>query len=127
VSMSIGLVGVTVSLFLGVLLGGISGYYGGVLDNIIQRVIELLQSIPTIPLWMGLAAAIPLGWHPLTVYFLITVILSLVGWTSLAREVRGKFMSLKNEDLITAARLDGLPDIDIRLGQIAPSVPRHVH
>src|SRR5690606_1251014 len=125
--MSIGLVGVAISLVLGIVIGGISGYRGGVVDNLIQRVIELLQSIPTIPLWMGLAAAIPLTWSPLTVYFIITVILSLVGWTSLAREVRGKFLSLKNEDLITAARLDGLPDIDIRLGQIAPSVPRHVH
>jgi peptide/nickel transport system permease protein len=126
VSMSIGLVGVAMSLALGIILGGISGYYGGVVDNIIQRVIELLQSIPTIPLWMGLAAAIPLDWNPLTVYFLITVILSLVGWTSLAREVRGKFMSLKNEDFITAARLDGLPEIQIILGQMVPSFTSHI-
>jgi peptide/nickel transport system permease protein len=126
VSMSIGLVGVTISLVLGILIGGISGYYGGVLDNLIQRLIELLQSIPTIPLWMGLAAAIPLSWNPLTVYFLITVILSLVGWTSLAREVRGKFMALKNEDFITAARLDGLPEIKIILGQMVPSFTSHI-
>lgn len=126
VSMSIGLVGVTISLLLGIVIGGISGYYGGVLDNLIQRLIELLQSIPTIPLWMGLAAAIPLDWHPLTVYFLITVILSLIGWTALAREVRGKFMSLKNEDFITAARLDGLPEIRIILGQMVPSFTSHI-
>lgn len=126
VSMSIGLVGVTISLVLGILLGGISGYRGGLTDNLIQRLIELLQSIPTIPLWMGLAAAIPLTWSPLTVYFIITVILSLVGWTSLAREVRGKFMSLKNEDFITAARLDGISEIKIILGQMVPSFTSHI-
>ncbi|MGV3650264.1 MAG: ABC transporter permease [Devosia sp.] len=126
VSMSIGLVGVGISLVLGILIGGISGYRGGVTDNIIQRIIELLQSIPTIPLWMGLAAAIPLTWPPLTVYFLITIILSLVGWTSLAREVRGKFMSLKNEDFITAARLDGIPEVKIILGQMVPSFTSHI-
>ena len=126
VSMSIGLVGVTLSLMLGIVLGGISGYFGGLIDGVIQRVIELLQSIPTIPLWMGLAAAIPLNWPPLTVYFIITVILSLVGWTSLAREVRGKFMTLKNEDFITAARLDGISEIRIILGQMVPSFMSHI-
>lgn len=126
VSMSIGLVGVTLSLVLGIVLGGISGYFGGIIDGIIQRVIELLQSIPTIPLWMGLAAAIPLNWPPLTVYFIITVILSLVGWTSLAREVRGKFMTLKNEDFITAARLDGISEMRIILGQMVPSFLSHI-
>ncbi len=126
VSMSIGLVGVTLSLILGIIIGGISGYRGGTTDTLIQRLIELLQSIPTIPLWMGLAAAIPLTWNPLTVYFLITVILSLVGWTSLAREVRGKFMSLKNEDFITAARLDGISEINIILGQMVPSFTSHI-
>src|SRR5690606_1484659 len=124
--MSIGLVGVTISLVLGILIGGISGYRGGVVDNLIQRLIELLQAIPTIPLWMGLAAAIPLTWPPLTVYFIITVILSLVGWTSLAREVRGKFMSLKNEDFITAARLDGVSEIRIIMGQMVPSFTSHI-
>ena len=126
VSMSIGLVGVTLSLVLGIVLGGISGYFGGIIDGIIQRVIELLQSIPTIPLWMGLAAAIPLNWPPLTVYFIITVILSLVGWTSLAREVRGKFMTLKTEDFITAARLDGISEMRIILGQMVPSFLSHI-
>lgn len=126
VSMSIGLLGVTISLFLGILIGGISGYYGGVLDNLIQRLIELLQSIPTIPLWMGLAAIIPLDWPPLGVYFIITILLSLIGWTTLAREVRGKFMSLKNEDFVTAARLDGLSEISIVLGQMVPSFLSHI-
>ena len=93
VSMSIGLVGVALSLVLGVLLGGISGYYGGAIDTAIQRVIEFLRSIPTIPLWLGLAAALPASWSPLQVYFAITVILSLIGWTGLARVVRGRFLS----------------------------------
>lgn len=126
ISMSIGLIGVGISLALGILLGGISGYYGGILDSVIQRTIELLQSIPTIPLWMGLAAIIPLDWPPLGVYFVITVILSLIGWTSLAREVRGKFMTLKNEDFITAARLDGVSEIRIILGQMVPSFTSHI-
>jgi len=126
ISMSIGLVGVGLSLFLGVLLGGLSGYYGGRLDNLIQRGIELLQSIPTIPLWMGLAAAIPLTWSPLTVYFMITIILSLVGWTTLAREVRGKFMVLKHEDFVTAARLDGVSELGIIYGHMVPSFASHI-
>lgn len=126
VSMSIGLVGVTVSLILGIVLGGISGYYGGFIDNLIQRVIELLQSVPTIPLWMGLAAAIPLTWSPLTVYFMITIILSLIGWTTLARQVRGKFMALKHEDFVTAARLDGVSEMKIILGHMVPSFTSHI-
>lgn len=113
VSMSIGLVGVAVSLVIGVILGGISGYYGGWADNLIQRLIEFIRSVPTIPLWMGLAAAIPLDWPPLRTYFVVTIIVSMIGWTSLAREVRGKFLSLRNEEFITAARLDGLSDWEI--------------
>ena len=105
--MSIGLVGVSLSLLLGILLGGISGYYGGRIDNVIQRVIEFLLSLPTIPLWLGLAAAMPPTLPPLQVYFVITLILSLVGWTGLARVVRGRFLALRNEDFVTAARLDG--------------------
>lgn len=126
VSMSIGLVGVAISLVLGIFLGGISGYYGGAIDTLIQRLIELLRSIPTIPLWMGFAAAIPLTWSPLTVYFIITLILSLIGWTSLAREVRGKFMALKHEDFVTAARLDGLSELSIIRGHMVPSFMSHI-
>ena len=85
ISMSIGLLGVAISLVLGVLMGGLSGYYGGAVDNIIQRLIEFLRSIPTIPLWMGLAAAMPMNWPPLRIYFGITIIISLIGWTGLAR------------------------------------------
>ncbi len=126
VSMSIGLVGVAVSLLIGVSLGGISGYYGGWLDNVIQRVIEFLRSIPTIPLWMGLAAAIPLGWPPLRTYFVVTLIVSMIGWTSLAREVRGKFLSLRKEDFITAARLDGLSDWEVIRKHMVPSFSSHI-
>ncbi len=94
-SMTIGLVSVAISLVLGVVLGGISGYFGGAIDSVIQRVIEILRSIPTIPLWMGLAAALPNDWSVVQVYFAITIIISLIGWTELARVVRGRFISLK--------------------------------
>ncbi|WP_226781332.1 ABC transporter permease [Oceaniglobus trochenteri] len=126
ISMSIGLIGVAISLFLGVLLGGISGYYGGATDNLIQRVIEFLNSIPKIPLWMGLAAAIPLSLPPLHVYFLITLILSLIGWTGLARVVRGRFFSLKTEDFVTAARLDGNSELRIIMRHMVPSFTSHI-
>ena len=126
VSMSVGLVGVGLSLLLGIILGGISGYYGGLVDNLIQRAIEILRSLPTIPLWMGLSAAIPLTWPPLRVYFAITVILSLIGWTSLAREVRGRFLSLKTEDFVIAARLDGVREFEIIVRHMAPSMTSHI-
>ena len=126
VSMSIGLIGVLLSLTLGIVLGGISGYFGGAIDNLIQRVVEFLRSIPTIPLWMGLAAAIPLTWPPLRVYFTITVILSLIGWTGLAREVRGRFFALKTEDFVTAARLDGNSEMRIILRHMVPSFASHI-
>ncbi len=103
ISMSVGLVGVLLSLVIGLILGGVSGYYGGVIDNIIQRIIELIRSIPTISLWMGLAAALPTSWPQLRVYFGITIILSFVGWTTLARVIRGKFLALREEDYVLAA------------------------
>jgi peptide/nickel transport system permease protein len=126
VSLTIGLIGVAISLVLGVFLGGISGYFGGWVDNLIQRLIELLQSLPTIPLWMGLAAAIPVGMPPLQVYFLITLILSVLGWTSLAREVRGRFMALKSEDFVTAARLDGASHLRTIGRHMVPSMASHI-
>jgi peptide/nickel transport system permease protein len=126
VSLTIGLIGVGLSLVIGVLLGGISGYVGGRTDDLIQRMIEFLQSLPTIPLWMGLAAAIPATLSPLTVYFLITVILSVIGWTSLAREVRGKFIALREEDFITAARLDGTGEMKIITRHMVPSFLSHI-
>jgi peptide/nickel transport system permease protein len=126
VSMSVGLIGVTISLVLGIVLGGISGYYGGVPDNIIQRVIEFIRSIPTIPLWMGLAAAIPIKWPPLRVYFAITLILSLIAWTGLARVVRGRFLALRTDDFVLAARLDGCTEMRIILRHMVPSFLSHI-
>ena len=126
VSMSIGLVGVALSLILGILLGGISGYYGGTIDNIIQRVIEFLRSIPAIPLWLGLAAALPPTWSPLKTYFAITVLLSIIGWTGLARVVRGKFLSLREEDFVMAAKLDGASERSIIFRYMLPSFNSHI-
>ena len=126
VSMSIGLIGVLLSLILGVLLGGLSGYFGGVLDSFIQRSIEFFRSIPSIPLWMGLAAAFPPSMPPLQVYFGITIILSLIGWTGLARVVRGKFLSLREEDFVMAARLDGQGEMSIILRQMLPAMTSHI-
>jgi peptide/nickel transport system permease protein len=126
ISMTIGLVGVTLSLFFGILLGGISGYFGGWIDNLIQRLIEFLQSIPSIPLWIGLAAAIPVNVSPLQVYFLITVLLSVIGWTGLARVVRGRFYALKTEDFVKAARLDGCSSLRIIFRHMVPSFMSHI-
>jgi peptide/nickel transport system permease protein len=107
ISMTIGLLSVSLSLFLGVLLGGVSGYYGGLLDLVIQRIIEILRSIPTIPLWMAIAASVPQDWSIIRVYFAITIIIAMFEWTRLAREVRGRFLSLRDEDFVTAAMLLG--------------------
>ena len=126
ISMSIGLLGVAISLVLGILLGGISGYYGGAIDNIIQRLIEFLRSLPTIPLWMSLAAAMPVTWPPLYVYFGITIILSFIGWTGLARVVRGRFLALREEDFVLAARLDGAAPTYLILRHMAPSFSSHI-
>jgi peptide/nickel transport system permease protein len=126
VSTSVGLIGVAISLVLGVFLGGISGYVGGMVDNAIQRVIEFIMSVPTIPLWMGLAAAIPVTWSPILVYFIITMIISLIGWTSLAREVRGRFMSWRNEVFVVAARLDGTSEMRIITRHLVPGFISHI-
>ena len=121
ISLSIGLVGVFLSLTLGVVLGGVSGYYGGGVDTVIQRVIEFIRSIPSIPLWMALSAALPSDWPILRLYFGITVILSLIGWTWMARVVRGRFLALREEDFVMAARLAGSSQIRIILRHMVPS------
>lgn len=126
VSMSVGLIGVAISLILGIILGGISGLYGGWVDDVIQRCIELINSIPTIPLWMGLAAAVPISADPILVYLWITVILSLIGWTDLARVVRGRFLSLKTEDFVIAAHLDGCSRMRIIWRHMVPSFMSHI-
>ncbi len=125
-SLSIGLVSVALSLILGVVLGGISGYYGGMIDTLIQRVIEILRSIPTIPLWLGLTAALPGNWTVGQVYFAITIIISLLGWTELARVVRGRFLSLRQEDFVMAARLAGCSRMRIILRHMVPSFFSHI-
>lgn len=107
ISLSIGLIGLFLSFILGVLIGGISGYFGGVVDDLVQRIIEVLRSFPRLPLWIALSAAVPPKWPPLTVYFMITVILSVMGWTGLARAVRGKFLALRENDYVKAARVAG--------------------
>lgn len=125
-SLTIGLAGVALSLVLGVILGGLSGLYGGTIDTVIQRVIEILRSIPTIPLWMGLAAAMPKDWGVVQVYFAITVILSLVGWTDLARVVRGRFLALREEDFVLAAELAGVGQMRIIFRHMVPSFLSHI-
>jgi len=126
ISMSIGLIGVVSSLIIGVVLGALSGYYGGWVDLSVQRLIEVISAMPTIPLWLGLAAAIPITWSPLTVYFVITLIVSLLAWTSLAREVRGRFFSLRGEDFVTAAILDGSSQRRVIFRHILPSLTSHI-
>ncbi len=121
ISLSIGLVGVAISFVLGCLIGGTSGYYGGAVDTIIQRIIEFLISLPSIPLWMALSAAIPAKWPPLKVYFAIVVILSVIGWCGLARVVRGKFLELREEDFVMAAMIAGASEVRIIVGHLLPS------
>ncbi len=126
ISLTIGLLGVTASLVLGVVLGGFSGFYGGIADTVIQRVIEILRSIPTIPLWMGLAAALPRDWTILQVYFAITIIISLLGWTELARVVRGRFLAMREEDFVVSARLVGCTQMRTIFVHMVPSFMSHI-
>lgn len=125
-SLTIGLLGVTISLILGILIGGISGFYGGVIDNVIQRIIEFMISIPQIPLWMALAAALPDSWTVVHRYFAITIILSILGWTGLARVVRGKLLSLRDEDFVHAAQLSGGNDLYIILRHLIPNFMSYI-
>jgi peptide/nickel transport system permease protein len=126
ISMSVGLIGVLVGLILGVMLGGISGYFGGTTDTLIQRGIEFFMSIPTLPLWLGLAAAIPPGLDPVKGYFLITLILSLISWTGLARVVRSRFMQIRAEDYVLAAELDAVPRMRIIRRHMMPAFTSHI-
>jgi peptide/nickel transport system permease protein len=121
ISLSIGLVGIAISLMLGIGIGGVSGFYGGFVDVVVQRIIEFIRSIPTTPLWMALSAALPSDVPPLTRYFGITVILSFVGWTGLARVVRGQFLSLREQDFVMAASLAGAGEWRVILRHMVPS------
>ncbi|MHA6298731.1 ABC transporter permease [Devosia sp. CAU 1758] len=126
ISLSIGLAGVTLSLFFGIVIGGFAGFYGGWFDSAVMRIVEFIRSMPTIPLWLGLAAAMPKDWNALQTYFAITIILSLIGWTELARVVRGRFLSLRTEDFVTAAQLDGASDWRIITRHMVPSFTSHI-
>jgi len=120
ISLSIGLVGVFLSLIIGSLLGGISGYSGGTVDIVIQRIIEFFTSMPTLPLWMALSAALPPTWPQVKVYFGITIILSLIGWCGVARVVRGRTLQMKEEDYIMAAKITGVSSFRIIATYLVP-------
>ena len=121
ISLSIGFIGVVISFFLGCIIGGISGYFGGMTDMVIQRIIEFIISIPKIPLWIALAAALPPDWSSTKVYFGITVVLATVGWTTLARAVRGKLLELREADFVMAARISNMGDFEIIIKHLLPS------
>jgi peptide/nickel transport system permease protein len=125
-SMIVGLLSVALSVFLGILLGGISGYFGGKADLIIQRLIELLQSLPTIPIWLAMTAALPRTWKPTQVFFAITIILAFIGWTTLGREVRGRFLSLREEDFVLSAELAGCSRLRIITRHMVPAFMSHI-
>jgi peptide/nickel transport system permease protein len=126
ISLSIGLLGVFIQFVLGVLLGGISGYFGGVADVVIQRLIEFLMSLPTIPLWMGLSAALPRDWTSVQRYFSIVILLALINWTGLARVVRGRFLAVRQEDFVMAARLQNAREMRIIFRHMLPSFFSHI-
>lgn len=126
ISLTIGLVGVVLSFGIGLVVGSISGFFGGWIDHGVQRLIEVLQSFPAIPLWMALAAALPGNWSALQVYFGITVVLSLIGWTGLAREVRGKVLSLRQEVFVTAATVQGAGPTRILFHHLLPLLMSHI-
>ena len=120
ISLTIGLVGVFLSFVFGLVIGGISGYFGGIIDEVIQRLIDLLVSIPQLPLWMALAAAVPRDWDSIQTYFAITIVLSIVGWAGLARTVRGRLLSLREEDFTIAARVSGVSEWRIITKHLLP-------
>ena len=126
ISLSIGLVGVFVSLTFGILIGGFSGYFGGVFDLVSQRLIEFIRGVPSLPLWMALSAAVPPFWSPVKVYFAITVVLAFIGWTGMARVVRGRFLALREEDFVMAARLAGSNEFRIVTRHMVPSFMSHI-
>jgi len=126
ISLTVGLIGVSVSFALGIIIGGIAGYYGGWTDMFIQRAIEVIQSFPHIPLWMALSAVLPVTWSPILVYFGITIILGMIEWTHLARAVRSKLLSLREEDFCTAAVLMGASPARIIGRHLLPSFMSHL-
>jgi len=126
ISLTIGLIGVSFSFILGIVIGGLAGYHGGIFDLIVQRIIEVLQSLPSIPLWMALAAIMPVTWSPILIYFGITLILGLFDWTGLARAVRSKLLSLREEDYVLAAQLMGARSSRIIGRHLIPGFMSHL-
>jgi len=126
ISLTIGLLGIALSFGLGLVFGGIAGYYGGWVDNLIQRVIEVIRSFPELPLWMALSAVLPVTWSPIFVYFGITMILAALDWTNLARAVRSKLLALREEDFTTAARLMGARPRRIIARHLLPGFMSHL-
>ena len=126
ISLSVGIVGIVLTFVLGLAIGGISGYVGGAVDNVIQRGIEIADAFPKLPLWLALGAVMPPDWSPLRVYFGITIVLSLLGWTQLARVVRGKILSLREEDYAIAARLLGANHSRVIFRHLLPGFTSHI-
>jgi len=126
ISLTVGLFGIAVSFMIGITLGGISGFYGGWIDNVIQRFIEMVRSFPELPLWMALSAALPINWSPILVYFGITIILGLLDWPGLARAVRSKLLALREEDFATAAVLMGASPARVIRKHLLPSFTSHL-
>lgn len=126
ISLTIGFIGVFIGFILGVAAGAISGYFGGLIDTIIQRVIEFVLALPTIPLWMALSAALPRDWSVVKTYFFITLILSLMSWATLAREVRGKLLALREEDFVTSAQIIGASRARIMFMHLIPNFTSHL-
>jgi peptide/nickel transport system permease protein len=122
----VGLIGIAVSFVLGITIGGLAGYFGGWVDSVVQRVIEILKSLPELPLWMALSAALPINWSPILVYFGITIILGLLDWPGLARAVRSKLLALREEDFCTAARLMGASPRRIIGRHLLPNFMSHL-
>lgn len=126
ISLSVGIVSIVITFILGVTIGGISGYVGGAVDNFIQRIIEIINSVPKLPLWLAFSAVLPDDWSPLKIYFCITLLLSLLGWTNLARVVRGKLLSLREEDYAVAAYLLGASHKRIIFRHLLPGFTSHI-
>ena len=126
ISLSVGLVGIFFTFLFGMILGGLSGYLGGTVDTVIQRLVDLLISIPTIPLWMALAAALPRDWPPVRIYFGIVIIFSIIGWTGLARVIRGKLLALREEDFVMAGRIAGATQSAIIGKHLLPSFASYI-
>ncbi len=126
ISLTIGLIGISISFCLGIVIGGLAGYRGGVFDLVVQRLIEVLQSLPSLPLWMALAAIMPVTWSPLVIYFGITVILGIIDWTGLARAVRSKLLALREEDYVQAAQLMGASTSRVIGRHLVPGFMSHL-